>query len=75
MVGHLIEFLVNTVATFSIITQRVGNLSNPKEYVTDHGLGYATADGQTPGPPTPTQRPLSGVPHVKAAQAATILGP
>ena len=33
--GHLIEFLVNTVATFSIITQRVGNLSNPKEYVTE----------------------------------------
>ena len=33
VVGHLIEFLVNTVATFSIITQRVGNLSNHKEYV------------------------------------------
>ena len=33
VVGHLIESLVNTIATFSITTQRVGNLSNHKEYV------------------------------------------
>ena len=31
--GHLIEFLIDTGATFSVLTQRIGNLSNHKEYV------------------------------------------
>ena len=31
--GHLIEFLTDTGATFSVLTQRIGNLSNHKEYL------------------------------------------
>ena len=33
VVGYLIEFLIDTGATFSVLTQRTGNLSNHKEYV------------------------------------------
>ena len=31
--SHLIEFLIDTGATFSVLTQRIGHLSNHKEYV------------------------------------------
>ena len=31
--GHLVEFLIDTDATLSVLTQRFGNLSNHKEYV------------------------------------------
>ena len=31
--GHLVEFLIDTDATLSVLTQRIGNLSNHKEYV------------------------------------------
>ena len=31
--GHLIEFLIDTYATFSVLTQRNGNLSSHKDYV------------------------------------------
>ena len=31
--GRLVEFLIDTCATFSVLTQRIGNLSNHKEYV------------------------------------------
>ena len=31
--SHLIEFLIDTGATFSVLTQRIGNHSNHKEYV------------------------------------------
>ena len=33
VVGHLIEFLIDTGTTFSVLTQRIGNHSNHKEYV------------------------------------------
>ena len=33
MAGHLIEFPIDTGATFSVLTQRIGNLSNHKKYV------------------------------------------
>ena len=32
--GHFIEFLIDTGATFSVLTQRIGNLSNYKQYMT-----------------------------------------
>ena len=31
--GRLVEFLIDTGATLSVLTQRIGNLSNHKEYV------------------------------------------
>ena len=31
--GHLIEFLIHADATFSVLTQRIGNLSHHKEYI------------------------------------------
>ena len=31
--GHLIEFLIDPGATFSALTQRVGNFSSHKEYL------------------------------------------
>ena len=31
--GHLIEFLIDSGATFSVLTQRNGNLSSHKDYV------------------------------------------
>ena len=33
VVGYLIEFLIDTGATFSVLTQRIGNLSSHKGYV------------------------------------------
>ena len=33
MVDHLIELLIDTGATFSVLTQRTGDLSNHKQYV------------------------------------------
>ena len=33
LAGCLVEFLIDTGATFSVLTQRIGNLSNHKEYV------------------------------------------
>ena len=29
--GHFVEFLIDICATFSVLTQRIGNLSNHKE--------------------------------------------
>ena len=41
--GHLIEFLTDTGATFWVLTQRIGNLGNHKEYVIGHqGKGEGT---------------------------------
>ena len=31
--SHLVEFLIDTGANFSVLTQRIGNLNNHKEYV------------------------------------------
>ena len=31
--ARLVEFLIDTGATLSVLTQRIGNLSNHKEYV------------------------------------------
>ena len=31
--GRLIEFLIDTGTTFLVLTQRIGNLSNHKEYI------------------------------------------
>ena len=33
MAGRLIEFLIDTGASFLVLTQRIGNLSNHKEYI------------------------------------------
>ena len=33
VVGHLIEFLIDTGAAFLVLTQRTGNLNNHKEYI------------------------------------------
>lgn len=33
VVGHLIEFLTDAGAKFSVLTQRIGSLNNHKEYV------------------------------------------
>ena len=33
MVGHLIEFLIDTGATFLVLKQRIRNLSSHKDYV------------------------------------------
>ena len=31
--GHLVEFLIDTCATFSVLTQRIRNLRDHKKYV------------------------------------------
>ena len=46
--GHLTEFLIDTGTTFSVLTQRTGNLSNHKEYVM--GLS-GKRHGHFPGTP------------------------
>ena len=43
--GHLVEFLIDTDATLSVLTQRIGNLSNHKEYV----IGLSERNGQFSG--------------------------
>ena len=43
--GRLVEFLIDTCATFSVLTQRIGNLSNHKEYV----IGLSERNGQFSG--------------------------